>query len=781
MKIVALSNPAASRRPSSWKAINELKKEGLGHLPENCQVPADLDAAAFEQFLWDKFPPFHGIPLLFKRAIGSGKLIDLPEGMQKTPAGIRGKTKHCVYVLPSTEIPAQTGHCATCSRSLQGAGNCIVCEQNNEYAQALAADQAKETTSCEQQASTAHLTKLRVTLVNWIGSTEHATEDFTLYVLGKPEIQVSKAADKSLHDVGIICSCLVNVCWVEPDMRETSGPNEVPVSQVSGPSSNSEVNGPSSPFNFLALQEPHKHLVLHMPLNYLVLQQWPPKFLAIQEPMGLLVLLTLAHQKYCSLYQMLKEYMQWLLRVCVRVFVMPLARKHDHSQRRVGLKSYLVHRCAILSIRTVLILVLISNVEISNANNSATESQNLFVLGINVLVDSGYMSYDSDEDFDDTLQMPSPLETDDMQGTCNRFNSCEIYRQGVSYDDIKVEHNQQLHNYLHVGDPAINIHKRKGTAGIEYPLVEEDDEPPSIFQEPSDDSDWKSELILIQSRVDADEVQAANYVNVTRDRVMECAKRAFKRKAFCPLKPISVAFVDAYNISEGVVDNGGPTREFFRLLVKEATASHIFDGPPGARTLALSTQALSNRTYREAGMFIALSLIHGGPGPMCFSEALYQRLSGSPLTCQLTVDDIQDTLVQDVLKKISDAVTLEDVVQEVEESQDVLSILGSIRQIKSLADRDLLVEDAVTFYLFGRVQAALDQFKEGLETGGILPAIRKHPDGFRCVFVKPEERHDHTTLQEMFAPSLSPRGSNRRNIENRIISFWRDWLIDIEA
>lgn len=51
-------------------------------------------------------------------------------------------------------------------------------------------------------------------------------------------------------------------------------------------------------------------------------------------------------------------------------------------------------------------------------------------------------------------------------------------------------------------------------------------------------------------------------------------------------------------------------------------------------------------------MFIALSLIHGGPGPMCFSEALYQRLSGSPLTCQLTVDDIQDTLVQDVLKKV---------------------------------------------------------------------------------------------------------------------------------
>ncbi|XP_071854501.1 uncharacterized protein [Apostichopus japonicus] len=50
--------------------------------------------------------------------------------------------------------------------------------------------------------------------------------------------------------------------------------------------------------------------------------------------------------------------------------------------------------------------------------------------------------------------------------------------------------------------------------------------------------------------------------------------------------------------------------------------------------------------------------------------------------------------------RISDAVTLEDVVQEVQESQDVLSILGSIRQIKSLADTDELVEDAVSFYLF---------------------------------------------------------------------------------
>lgn len=41
------------------------------------------------------------------------------------------------------------------------------------------------------------------------------------------------------------------------------------------------------------------------------------------------------------------------------------------------------------------------------------------------------------------------------------------------------------------------------------------------------------------------------------------ASRAMGRSNFAPEKTVDVKFTDDYGISEGAVDNGGPTREFF--------------------------------------------------------------------------------------------------------------------------------------------------------------------------------------------------------------------------
>lgn len=56
-----------------------------------------------------------------------------------------------------------------------------------------------------------------------------------------------------------------------------------------------------------------------------------------------------------------------------------------------------------------------------------------------------------------------------------------------------------------------------------------------------------------------------------------------------------------------------------------------------------------------------------------------------------------------------DAATVEHVRQEIMNGQDLLSILGSVRHVQSLADRDVMVKDTMHFYLFGRKQAALNQ------------------------------------------------------------------------
>lgn len=56
-----------------------------------------------------------------------------------------------------------------------------------------------------------------------------------------------------------------------------------------------------------------------------------------------------------------------------------------------------------------------------------------------------------------------------------------------------------------------------------------------------------------------------------RNTVLPSALRALNCQNFAPDKRLNVVFVDVEkNTGEGAVDDGGPTREFFRLLISEA-------------------------------------------------------------------------------------------------------------------------------------------------------------------------------------------------------------------
>ncbi|XP_037626899.1 uncharacterized protein LOC119488923 [Sebastes umbrosus] len=81
------------------------------------------------------------------------------------------------------------------------------------------------------------------------------------------------------------------------------------------------------------------------------------------------------------------------------------------------------------------------------------------------------------------------------------------------------------------------------------------------------ESDLKmtSERIMerIGSRVNTDSTVR---FNIIRRNVWDGACRAMARSNFSPEKKVDVKFTDDYGISEGAVDNGGPTREFFSTL-----------------------------------------------------------------------------------------------------------------------------------------------------------------------------------------------------------------------
>lgn len=52
------------------------------------------------------------------------------------------------------------------------------------------------------------------------------------------------------------------------------------------------------------------------------------------------------------------------------------------------------------------------------------------------------------------------------------------------------------------------------------------------------------------------------------------------------------------------------------------------------------------------GKIIALSILHGGPGPVFFSSAVVDYLFGGIATVRPSIEDIPDQQVQDKIRKV---------------------------------------------------------------------------------------------------------------------------------
>ena len=84
---------------------------------------------------------------------------------------------------------------------------------------------------------------------------------------------------------------------------------------------------------------------------------------------------------------------------------------------------------------------------------------------------------------------------------------------------------------------------------------------------------------------------ARNYINVRRGHVLNDGIHKINRATFNPKLPLSVKFADDDGNSEGAVDTGGPTREFFRLSIKEMfSRASMFHGPDGNKILVHNIQ-----------------------------------------------------------------------------------------------------------------------------------------------------------------------------------------------
>ena len=223
-----------------------------------------------------------------------------------------------------------------------------------------------------------------------------------------------------------------------------------------------------------------------------------------------------------------------------------------------------------------------------------------------------------------------------------------------------------------------------------------------------------------------------NRINVQRKSVLD--DYILKRKQcswFSLQNKIKVVFM-----GESTTDDGGPKREFFSDVL-QLLRMRLFDGNgiPFESTVAL-TQDL----FKYAGELMAMSIIQGGPAPNFISPAIFDVIAKGLCKANLSIDMIENTLLNEVASKINNASTdieLQSLLME----DDVLDVLGEVgyRGVPSqetIASKDNLVRSIIIKSHIELKLGMIKQLEEGLMLCGLLDEVRARPALFRPVFVE---------------------------------------------
>jgi hypothetical protein len=81
-----------------------------------------------------------------------------------------------------------------------------------------------------------------------------------------------------------------------------------------------------------------------------------------------------------------------------------------------------------------------------------------------------------------------------------------------------------------------------------------------------------------------------------------------------------------------------------------------------------------------------------------------------------------------------------------------------------------------------RLKNFTSRFTEGLQKSGIWNSIQRDIAGWASQFLSSSTTPlTAKSLADLFQATLSPAGGNARSSEAETLSWWRDWLADIEG
>ena len=125
------------------------------------------------------------------------------------------------------------------------------------------------------------------------------------------------------------------------------------------------------------------------------------------------------------------------------------------------------------------------------------------------------------------------------------------------------------------------------------------------------------------------------HIIVRRKHLLKDAMKAFSKPKFEVSKYLRVRF-----IGESAQDEGGPRREFFRLLMPLIGQSQLFTGWPENVVPVHNVISLSLNEYYLVGKMLTTSVIQGGQPPVFFAAAVVDFILDGHISSQFNVNDI---------------------------------------------------------------------------------------------------------------------------------------------
>ncbi|XP_028254486.1 G2/M phase-specific E3 ubiquitin-protein ligase-like [Parambassis ranga] len=144
------------------------------------------------------------------------------------------------------------------------------------------------------------------------------------------------------------------------------------------------------------------------------------------------------------------------------------------------------------------------------------------------------------------------------------------------------------------------------------------------------------------------------------------------------------------------------------------------------------------------------------------------------------LEDVADSDLHEKIKRVMECETFEDLLATTAPLEEYLANAGCLRQLRSLEDKYLLAEDILMFQVIHRVRGPFERFRDGLGSLGVLDKIQTHPESFRPLLCWSPTTLTADLIDSLFTIRLSPVGSNRRQAEEMVVPFWRDYLADAE-